>query len=100
MVLAQVVPEILKKLQKDQIHLNSRDDSIVADLIRYLCGVIQGDNLNVLSFLLSINPLSFLLKDEPEYKLESDEDESVNVNNSLFVDDLKLAICELCQLTT
>ena len=82
--------EKLTKIWASQIHLNSRADKIVTDVIKYLCGVIQGDNLSVLLFILSINPLSFLLKDAPGYKLESDQGESVNVNHSLFVDDLKL----------
>ena len=82
--------EKLTKILATQIHLNSRTDNIVINVIKYLCGVIQEDNLSVLSFILSINSLSFLLKDAPRYKLEIDQGASVNVNHSLFVDDLKL----------
>ena len=65
--LAKIPEDIINSIEKlpkiwgAQIHLNSRANNIVTDVIKYLCGVIQGDNLSILLFILSINPLSFLL---------------------------------------
>ena len=70
--------------------MNSKSDSVITDVIKYLCGVIQGDTFSVLFFILPLNPLSSLLKDGPGYKLECDQDPSTNVNHLFFVDDLKL----------
>ena len=82
--------EKLTKIWSTQIYLNSKSDSIITDVIKYMCGVIQGDTSSVLLLILSLNPLSFLLKDAPRYKLERDQDPFTNVNHLFFIDDLKL----------
>ena len=37
--------------------INSRDESITTDIIKFLKGVFQRDSLSVLVFLISLNPL-------------------------------------------
>ena len=84
--LAKVPEDIIKSVERltdiwaTQIQLNSNIGSITTDVIRYLCGVIQGDTLSVLLFILSLNPLSFLLKDAPGYKLKH-ENQSITINH-------------------
>ena len=42
----------------DQLHLKE----VESDVIDYLSGVLQGDCMTVVIFILCLNPLSFLLK--------------------------------------
>ena len=66
-----------------EIHQNSRANSIVTNIIIYLCGVIH--------FIHFIDkPTVFLTERCTRCKLESNQGEAVDVNHSLFVDDLKL----------
>ena len=101
--LAKVPDDIIKSVERltdiwaTQIQLKSNTGSITTDVIRYLCGVIQGDTLSVLLFILSLNPLSFLLTDAPGYKLKH-ENQSISINHLLFVDDLKLIATTLNNL--
>ena len=84
--LAKVPDDIIKSVKRltdiwaTQIQLNSNTWSITTDVIRYLCGVIQGDTLSVLLFILSLNSLSFLLTDVPRYKLKH-ENKSISINH-------------------
>ena len=70
MHLAKVPQEIivtvmnLMKLWSTQLSL----DEITTNVIEYLCGILQGDCLSLILFILSVNPLSFLLNKLPGYK--------------------------------
>ena len=57
--------------------------------IEYLRGILQGDILSLILFVLTVNPLSYLLHKEEGYLLGSNE-ERQNLTNLFFVDDLKL----------
>ena len=43
------------------VYLRTNENISVTDTIRYLTGVLQGDWLSLLLFILCVNPLSFLL---------------------------------------
>ena len=58
--------------------------------ILYRKGVLQGDYLSVILFILSLNPLSFLLNRTDGFKLSKDTVHEKNITHLLFVDDLKL----------
>ena len=49
--------------------LRAENETIETRIINYLIGVLQGDCLSLLLFILSVNPLSFLLKKLPGYKI-------------------------------
>ena len=53
-------------------------------------GVLQGDYLSVILFILSLNPLSFLPNRTDGFKLSKDTVHEKNITHLLFVDDLKL----------
>ena len=49
--------------------LRAENETIETRIMNYLIGVLQGDCLSLLLFILSVNPLSFLLKKLPGYKI-------------------------------
>ena len=59
------------------------------DPIDYLCGILQGDCLSLILFILSVNPLSFLLKRLPGYSVGPPGNRTTKINHLFFVDDLK-----------
>ena len=71
----------------------------MSDLIRYLCGIFQGDSLSVLLFILAVNPLSFLLNKLKGYKMGSSSNRNTNITHLFFVDDLKLYASNLQEAT-
>ena len=73
-----------------RLQLKSSDAITVTDAIKYLTGILQGDCLSLLLFIICVNPLSFLLKKNCEgYKIGKTGNRSVKLNHLLFVDDLK-----------
>ena len=57
--------------------------------IEYFKGILQGDILSLILFVLSVNPLSFMLHKEEGYKIGKEE-KTTNLSHLFFVDDLKL----------
>ena len=57
--------------------------------MNYLTGVLQGECLSLLLFILSVNPLSFLLKNLPGYKIGEPGKSDISISHLLIVDDLK-----------
>ena len=52
-----------------KVFLNTDKEQIETDEIKYLNGILQGDLLNLILFILSVNPLSFLLEKCDDLKL-------------------------------
>ena len=73
---------------KTQAHLRGTTNSIETDFINYLRGILEGDTLSLILFVLSVNPLSLLLNKHDEYKIGNTKQH--NVSHLFFVDDLKL----------
>ena len=61
----------------------------LTDRIKYLSGILQGDCLSLILFVLSVNPLSFLLKLLPGYQAGPPGQRDTKINHLFFVDDLK-----------
>jgi hypothetical protein len=70
-----------------------------SDLIHYNKGVLQGDSLSVLLFVLAVNPLSFLLKQRKGYFMGSANERNLDITHLFFVDDLKLYSSNIDQMT-
>ena len=90
---------------RTKIHLYGETESIETSEIEYYKGILQGDMLSLILFVLSINPLSFILHKKEGYEIgkektstqnrdeayEMEEQEiSTNLLHLFFVDDLKL----------
>ena len=58
-------------------------------MINYITGVLQGDCLSLMLFLLSVSPLSFLLSLLPGYNIAKTDNSKQILTHLLFVDDLK-----------
>ena len=57
--------------------------------IDYLTGILQGDCLSLILFVLCVNPLSHLLKDTEGYLTGQPSQRNISITHLLFVDDLK-----------
>ena len=75
----------LMQLWSTKLHLND----VTTDTIKYLSGILQGDCLSLILFVLSVNPLSFLLKLLPGYQAGPPGQRDTKINHLFFVDDLK-----------
>ena len=77
--------ESLMSLWSTKLSLNE----ITTNTIDYLCGILQGDCLSLIIFILSVNPLSFLLKRLPGYIAGPPGNRTNKITHLFFVDDLK-----------
>ena len=70
--------EVIKMLMykwRTKIHLYGETDSIETSEIECYNGIIQGDMLSLVLFILSVNPLSFILHKEEGYKLGKEKEQ-------------------------
>ena len=72
-----------------QLNLQTENSNTDAGEIRYNKGVLQGDFLSVVLFILSLNPGSFLINKTTGYKIGPEEDRRKSLTHLLFVDDMK-----------
>ena len=78
--------ENLMRMWATRLNLND----ITTEIINYLSGVLQGDCMALIIFILCLNPLSFLLNKLPGYKPGPPGKRDVNkISHLFFVDDLK-----------
>lgn len=94
--LAKVPRDILAAIKNltflwsTEIHLGTEKNYYVTDFIKYLTGILQGDCLSLILFVLCINPLSFLLNTNNEgYEIGRSRNMKDKLTHLLFVDDLK-----------
>ena len=93
--LAKVPPKIinaisqLMKVWATKITLKGESKVTETHVINYLTGVLQGDCLSLLLFILSVNPLLFLLKNLPGYKIGEPGKRGMSISHLFFVNDLK-----------
>ena len=64
-------------------------NSIKTNIIKYQTGILQGDCMTLILFILSVNPLSFLLSKLPGYKVGPPGKGKNSISDLFFVDDLK-----------
>ena len=85
-----------------ELNLPTKDGNVSVGDIIYHKGVLQGDYLSMILFILSLNPLSYLLKKEDGYNMGSSEERDkllVKVLTHLFfADDFKLYAPTLNQI--
>ena len=79
----------LMKVWATKIILRAENETIETPIINYLTGVLQGDCLSLLLFILSVNPLSLLLKNLPGYKIGQLGKRDISISYLFFVHDLK-----------
>ena len=80
---------VLMTKWKTKMQIYGENKNLENDEIEYNRGIIQGDTLSLILFVLSVNPMSFLLKRYEGYKIGKDKRDK-NVSHLFFVDDLKL----------
>ena len=69
--------EAIKQLMlkwRTKVYLYGKHASMETDFISYLRGLLQGDTLSLILFVLLVNPLSFLLEKHEGYKRSIDEE--------------------------
>ena len=70
--------EVIKMLMckwRTKRHLYRETDLIKTSEVEYYKGILQGDMLSLMLFILSINPLSFILHKEEGYKLGKEKEQ-------------------------
>jgi hypothetical protein len=82
--------EELTRVWATKASLHAANSTIETNTIKYLNGILQGDCLSTLLFILTLNPLSFLLnKQGGGYKAGKPKQRHCQITHLLFVDDLK-----------
>ena len=70
--------------------IQTNESFSVTDIIKYLTGILQGDCLSLILFVLCVNPLSHLLNKLCDgYRIGTPGNRTIKINHLLFVDDLK-----------
>ena len=93
--LAKVPEPIVAAVQRltqvwaTKVFLHHEQGTVASEKICYNTGVLQGDCLALLLFVLAINPLSHLLQKCDGYKIGIPGDRDIELTHLLFVDDLK-----------
>ena len=90
--LAKVPPLVIKAIERltqtwsTNAYLRTPNGDITTDEIKYRWGILQGDSLSVILFILSANPSSFLLNKVKGFTITPEK----LLNHLFFVDDLKM----------
>ena len=72
-----------------KVNLFTNNSSIETNSINYITGVLQGDCLSLILFILSVNPLSVLLSLFPGYNIAKTNNNKQKLTHLFFADDLK-----------
>ena len=91
------VIKMLMSKWRTKLYLYGDKATIETSEMEYHKGVLQGDMLSLILFVLSVNPLSYILHKKEGYKLGTGA-KRCNLSNLFFVDDLKLYDISLEQL--
>ena len=89
----EAIVESIQTLMKSwvvELNLPTKEGNIQIGEILYRKGLLQGDYLSVILFILSLNPVSYLLNQADGYKMGDSEKRDKNLTHLLFVDDMKL----------
>ena len=86
--ITQAICNLMKSWQT-RIFLRTQTQTIQTQDIKYQNGVLQGDCLAMMLFMLSINPLSHLIRQMDGYVAGPPGLRDAKITHLLFVDDLK-----------
>lgn len=75
-------------LENWQINLNANQKYLTT--IRVKRGILQGDSLSPLLFVLAIEPLSRILNEEQNKLTLKRSENTYNINHFIFIDDIKV----------
>ena len=101
--LAKVPEQIILAIEhligkwETELNIPTVDENVTIGDIIYNKGVLQGDFLSVILFILSLNPLSLLLNRTDRYKIGQGTLVEKILTHLFFVDDLKLFALNLDQ---
>ena len=90
--LAKMPPLVIKAIERltqtwsTNAYLKTPNGDITTDEIKYRRGILQGDSLSVILFILSANPSSFLLNKVKGFTITPEK----RLNHLFFVDDVKM----------
>lgn len=73
-----------------KLKIQCEKENIETKEIKYLTGMLQGDTLSVIMFILCFNPLSHLLNKCDGYMMGTPGKRDTKITHLFFVDDLKL----------
>ena len=73
-----------------KVFLNTDNGQIEKEMIKFQNGILQGDLLSLILFILSVNPLSFLIQKCDVYTMGTQLHRDTKLTHLFFVDDLKL----------
>ena len=79
----------IRDLWATKVNLFTNNTSIETNMINYITGVLHGDCLSLMLFILSVNPLSFLLSLLLGYNIAKTNNIKQKLMHLFFVDDLK-----------
>ena len=82
--------ENIMKAWKTELSLPTSNRTIYIGEILYRKGLLQGDYLSIILFILSLNPCSYLLNEAEGYKMGVNEERNKSLTHLLFVDVMKL----------
>ena len=94
--LAKVPENVINAIDKlmnvwaTRVSLKTENGQIETDFIEFLSGILQGDQLSLILFILSANPLSFLPSKSDGYMMGSPNKRTTKLIHLFFVDDLKM----------
>ena len=74
----------------DERFLNKDNGQVETEIIKFQNGILQGDLLSLISFILSVNPLSFLLQKCDGYTMGAQLHRDTKLTHLFFGNDLKL----------
>ena len=72
------------------VSLKTEKGQTETDFIEFLSDILQGDQLSLILFVLSVNAVSFLLTKSDGYLMGSPNKRTIKLTHLLFVDDLKM----------
>ena len=79
----------IRDLWATKVNLFTNNTSIETNMINYITGILHGDCLSLMLFILSVNPLSFLLSLLLGYNIAKTNNIKQKLMHLFFVDDLK-----------
>ena len=82
--------EQLMNVWATRVSLKTENGQIETDFIEFLSGILQGDQLSLIQFILSANPLSFLLSKSDGYMMGNPNKRTTKLTHLFFLDDLKM----------